>query len=237
MARTEAGGLLTVRHRQGQIALRAQLLRDFQRIWPIWTGDESSFRMLVSATVPLVGAHRQTSSALATAYYEMFRRTEQAGGSPTPRPGDPLDEDAIRTSLYVTGLNSVKTSLEHGFTIQAAKQNAFVRVSGAVTRHMLNGGRDALVKSTASDPKAGGWGRVTSSSPCAFCAMLASRGAVYSEDTADFQSHDHCACEVEPQYEGSKLPGRADYFWELWQQVSDRDNPLQEFRQILTAAA
>jgi hypothetical protein len=30
--------------------------------------------------------------------------------------------------------------------------------------------------------------------------MLIGRGAVYSEATADFQSHDHCNCQAEPAW-------------------------------------
>lgn len=44
------------------------------------------------------------------------------------------------------------------------------------------------------------WKRVLSANPCAFCRMLAGRGAVYSEGTASFLSHDHCSCTAEPEF-------------------------------------
>jgi hypothetical protein len=43
-----------------------------------------------------------------------------------------------------------------------------------------------------------GWQRVASDNACAFCEMLAARGAVYSEESADFEAHDGCTCTVEP---------------------------------------
>lgn len=42
--------------------------------------------------------------------------------------------------------------------------------------------------------------RITSGTACAFCRMLAGRGAVYSENTGRFQAHDHCACTAEPDF-------------------------------------
>lgn len=237
MARTEEGGLLTVRHRQGQIALRAQLLRDFQSIWPIWRGDESSFRLLVSATIPLVGLRREASSALGSAYYEMFRRTEGVGGASTPRPADPVPDDVLTTSLYVTGFNSVLKSIEAGFSPQAAQQNAFVKVTGAITRHTLNGSRESILRSTAADQQARGWARVTGGNPCAFCAVLASRGAAYAEDTVDFRAHDHCTCEAEPLYADSALPPDSQRFKDLYNEVaSGSDDPIGAMREALAAA-
>jgi hypothetical protein len=40
--------------------------------------------------------------------------------------------------------------------------------------------------------------------------MLADRGAVYSEATADFAAHDHCGCSAEPVY-GDKSRTVRDY--------------------------
>lgn len=236
MSRTRNGALLTTRHRQGQLAVRAKLLRDFQSIWPVWRGDEETFRLLVSATIPLVQLRREASSALGGAYYSSFRRAEGAGGLFTPKAAGPLSDKVLTSSLYVTGLNSVRNSIAAGFSPQAAQQNAFVKVSGAITRHTLNGSRDAILQSTASDPETRGWARVTGGTPCAFCAVLASRGAAYSEDTAGFQAHDHCTCEAEPQFEGSELPPDSQRFKDLYNEVaSGSDDPIAAMREALAA--
>jgi hypothetical protein len=55
-------------------------------------------------------------------------------------------------------------------------------------------------ESVAADDYAQGWRRVTSGAACGFCRMLAGRGEVYTEATADFASHDHCGCGAEPVY-------------------------------------
>jgi hypothetical protein len=206
MARTAEAAALTRQHRQAQLAVRAQSLRDFTRIWPLWQGDERSFQALVAATIPLATTHHRSSSALGSAYYEAFRRSERVGGSPTPRAAAPLDAAQVASSLYVTGRVMTSKAIAAGMSPQAAMQAALIRTGGAVSRHVLNGGRDSVLRSIATDRTAQGWVRVTSGEPCPFCAMLAGRGAVYAESAADFQAHDHCSCSAEPVYEGSELP-------------------------------
>lgn len=250
MARTAEGRAATWGHRQAQLALRATTLRDFQKLWPIWTGDEKSFRTLVSATKPLVAVRRGQSGEIAGRYFKSFRTVEGVAGAASAAAAPTVPASVVETSLYVTGMNTVKNGLDAGFSLGAARQNALVQVSGAIGRHVLNGGRGALIYSTASDKQAGGWARVTFGN-CAFCAMLASRGAVYSEDTADFEAHDHCACGVEPQYSDSELPGNAGEYGRLWrnsvttERVWDRKrgryalrnspDALNQFRRALAA--
>lgn len=218
MARTAAGATLTEQHRQAQIAVRAQALRYFIQLWPIWQGDGKTFARLVDAAVPLVMAHHQLSSSAATAYFEAFRRAEQVGGSASAVAAPPVDIDKVRAGLWVTGEKITHAAILAGKSPQAAMETALVRTSGTITRQVLMGGRDAIVLSTAGDRRAGGWVRVTSGDPCAFCAMSASNGAVFSEDTADFEAHAGCACTGEPAYPGSDLPGRAGEFRDLWNQ-------------------
>jgi hypothetical protein len=200
MARTPAGGILTAQHREAQLQLRAIALRDYAGIWPLWQGDEESFNQLVAATLPLVRAHHSFSSTLAGAYFESFRRAEKASGAASAVSAAPVNEEQVISSLYVTGRVMTGKALRAGQTPEAAMRTALVRTSGAVTRHVLNGGREAMLVSTREDRAAHGWERVTSPGACGFCSMLAARGAVYSAETVDFRAHDHCACFPEPKF-------------------------------------
>jgi hypothetical protein len=107
--------------------------------------------------------------------------------------------EQVATALRVTTLVAIKKSTMAGKTAELAMRDAFVQSSGAATRLVLDAGRDTIRQTTVADPRTAGWQRVTSGG-CDFCAMLAGRGAVYSEATADFASHDHCACSAEPVY-------------------------------------
>lgn len=240
MARTPAGATLTNEHRQGQLRIRATAISDFTRLWPLWQGDGRSFSNLVTASVPLVRVHRNLSASLAGAYFTAFRSAERAGRNASPRLADPIDEDRVRGTMFVVGHEMTRKALAAGKAPQAAMADALTRTTGTLTRFVLDGGRETTVLSTAADREAQGFTRVTSGDPCAFCAMLASRGPVFSEDAAAFEAHDHCSCTAEPAYEGSELPGRASEFRDLWNQAQREgdasgtsNDSLNNFRRLL----
>ena len=240
MARTETGASLTRQHRSRQLAVRSETVREFMEVWPVWTpGDPRSFDTLVDATLPLVELRRRTSAGVASDYYRAFRTAEGVGGEATPRLGDSVERDRVAASLYATGQAQHRRSVAAGFSSQAARQNTLVTVTGAVARHVLDGGRETLLRSTAADGRTEGWQRVTAGEACSFCLMLASRGAVYGEDTADFQSHDHCVCSAEPRYSGSQMPEESRRARDLWRETTrglSGDEARNAFRRAVEAA-
>jgi hypothetical protein len=74
-----------------------------------------------------------------------------------------------------------------------------VKVAGGLQRIIANADRQTIQASSIADPGARGWAREGSGN-CDFCAMLIGRGAVYTEATADFDSHDHCGCIAVPAF-------------------------------------
>lgn len=102
----------------------------------------------------------------------------------------------------------------------------------AVARHANQAGRDAVRDTAASAGEEIGWARVTTSPhPCAFCAMLASRGPVYtSERTALYRGysvdayHFHCDCRATLVFKGKPWHGQADYerLQDLWTASTSR---------------
>lgn len=82
----------------------------------------------------------------------------------------------------------------------ASDEAAFrMKVLGGTTRRILNFSRQTVMGSSVADPRAKGWQRI-GVGECDFCQMLLSRGAVYTEATADFEAHDHCHCSAEPAW-------------------------------------
>jgi hypothetical protein len=72
--------------------------------------------------------------------------------------------------------------------LNALMNNAGALAAGAADRDALMGGRDLLEATARADQAVVGWARVTAPNPCDFCAMLASRGAVYrSEWSASYR--------------------------------------------------
>ncbi|MFE0187745.1 hypothetical protein [Streptomyces sp. NPDC058989] len=71
---------------------------------------------------------------------------------------------------------------EAGFLqeLEEASRTAGRTSAGAADREALRAGRDLIDRASRQDRRALGWARVTDGNPCAFCAMLASRGAIYT---------------------------------------------------------
>ena len=78
-------------------------------------------------------------------------------------------------------------------------------ILGGTERRILDHSRLTIMESSLADPSARGWQRETAGG-CAFCELLASRGTVYSEESADFASHDNCRCTAIPSFEGEARP-------------------------------
>ncbi|MEX2408858.1 MAG: hypothetical protein WD489_07105, partial [Rhodovibrionaceae bacterium] len=105
MARTEAGRLLTIQHRQRQLQLRAATLRTLTQLWELWDGQTiRTFGRFVEPATTLVQDRFGTSAGLAVGYYQALRIAEEAGGSPTPRVAHPPDTESVVGSLRATAL-------------------------------------------------------------------------------------------------------------------------------------
>ena len=78
---------------------------------------------------------------------------------------------------------------------------------GGLQLRIANASRDTITESAIEDPGARGWQRETSGG-CSFCELLAGRGTVYSEESADFAAHDHCQCLAIPAFDGEPVPSR-----------------------------
>jgi hypothetical protein len=229
VAVTELGTQLTELHYQQQTALRAKTMQDTLRLWP--AVDVSSIDALNATWPPfeqaqltLIQARYGNSAGLAARYYEMFRAAEGIGGSAGALLAEPLPDEQLITSIRVTGLYETRKQL----AVQAAnvEKNALVRLLGATTRLVGNGGRNTVVRSVDNDSRALGYARVTSRKACSFCSLLASRGPVYKGTTADFKAHDHCSCSSEPVYSRDQpWPGNSQQLRDLYNEVTaDAEN-------------
>lgn len=234
MAATVAGAALTEQHRKAQLRLRASFLRELTKLWPLLDVEQldETAAEWIHVVAELILRWRRASADRALSYYEAFRRAETGQELPQPETYVGLDVPslpAIRTSLAVTGPIGFKSALARGLTPTRARTLSFTSVAGAASRHVLNGGRSQLVQTATVDEMAVRFSRVTDGDPCAFCAMLASRGAKYLSRATGFRTterskrgpgkeyHDHCGCQVEPSFSvDSPGPQRNKAFAQLW---------------------
>lgn len=225
MATTAAGKQLTAHQRVQQQALVASTLKELLTLWPAFNPANvaSSWPALKAALRLLVGERRRISASLAGVYYADFRATEQIPGTFRPRLATAMNREEVDTSLEVTGPVAFKKAISVGQSPELAQDQAFVALSGSITRMVLAGGRDTVTEAVVDDDQALGWARVTDGDPCYYCAMLASRGPVYlSRSSASFEAHDHDQCGVEPVFDAdADWPGAARQFEELWQESTE----------------
>ncbi|MFG2001692.1 hypothetical protein ACGFNU_21330 [Spirillospora sp. NPDC048911] len=131
-----------------------------------------------------------------------------------PAQPEDLDADRLDANLNATGIASYKRALRAGQTPDRAVDTMAVNLAGSATTLTLEGGREVIRDSADADDEAIGWLRVPDADPCSWCAMLASRGAVYrSEQTAgrakndqftgegQFKWHDQCGCTAIPVFD------------------------------------
>jgi len=128
-----------------------------------------------------------------------------------------FDDSALK-ALRGAGPNYLKQQSGRGETEERAMRKGLQIVSGTGTKQVLDGGRETILELIKSDPVINRYIRVTDGDPCAFCAMLASRGPVYlTAESAGFQAHASCACTAEPVASSNAAwPGQAAYYKRLW---------------------
>lgn len=198
-----ADARLTETHRLAQLRLGAitvrQMLTAFRALDP--EDLDGSFADWLLLVTGIVQGARTQSSSLAAGYLSTFRAlTLGLQDRFQPVLAAPADRRALTTSMLVTGPISIRSSLGRKVPLAAALDIAQERTAAAGMRHALAGGRETLTKTAQADPRMAGWKRITSGNACDFCAMLASRGGVYGEDSVQFEAHDRCGCTGEPIY-------------------------------------
>lgn len=224
MATTAEGRRLTEQHRILQRRLAALTVAQMRQLWRLLDPENlpASSEDWLTATVAMIERNHAASAALSARYFVQFRQTEVRDGAFQLPPAPILNREQATTSLTVTGISRV-----------AQGKAAVDTAAAAAVRLVLNGGRGTLVDAVEADPVAIGWIRVTDGDPCAFCALLASRGPTFkSQGSAGFQAHDSCACTAEPVYDrNTEWPGRNREWADLYSEVAQgQPDPLNAFR-------
>jgi hypothetical protein len=201
MAVTAEGRQLTFQHRRRQIAIRSAILRDLLRLWGIVdpTNLSGTIGPFTDAAVTLVETGHRRSASMAVVYYQRYRQTERVRGQVTIIEPEPPDRTQMADLVRGAGLAGIVNARRRGFTPAAAARNGYVKASGSASDLVLAGVREVIGQATATDPRARGWRRVTSSDPCDFCQRIADEG-VHGKD-AGFEAHNHCACLAEPAFD------------------------------------
>lgn len=186
-------------HRRQQLALRKATIAQMERLWPAldWADLDRTYPGFAAEVAAVVAANRKVSSGLAAAYLRAFRVASGLSGD-VRIVVPPMAPEQFKTSLRVTSLVAAKKSAARLVDPREAMTNALTQSSGAMSRLVLNGGRETVTQTIRGDSDAIGWRRVLGGGGCDFCKLLA--GRVYPRDNADFDAHGKCGCTSEPVY-------------------------------------
>ncbi|MCP3801846.1 hypothetical protein NLX83_21505 [Allokutzneria sp. A3M-2-11 16] len=226
MATTPQGRQLTVAHRQAQLGHRADLTRG---VLAAWGGLDVANLAVTAKAVAVVLAElvrAAFSRSVDTAAEYVVRHAAAEGVKITPHRALVPERDRLRLHLETSVRASTLTALRAGKSPREAGAVALVRTTGTATRLALAGGRATVTGTARRSRRVKGYRRITSQTPCPFCALLVSRGAVYrSKTTALLDSsgesyHDHCACQAELVYHDEPATEHEKWLAELWEEAT-----------------
>ncbi|MEU3613521.1 hypothetical protein ABZ725_14555 [Streptomyces sp. NPDC006872] len=215
------------RYRRVQALMAARMAQQVLRVWRELMNPakvDASWLAVRAALMPIVQQAREQSAVLARAAYTDARRDAGIDGELDPSDPLPLALKRLESALDVTGPVEFKKAIAAGKTPQQAMDAAAVRMVGSTQYLALEGGRQVMQRSVEADERATGYARVTDADPCAWCAMLASRGPVYkSAKTAGDprqggnRYHDACACQAWPAFTNDEpFIGVAEGLYDDW---------------------
>src|SRR5690606_423924 len=203
-------------HRLAQHRLGIETMGVLRRVSPALdlTALDATTPEWLRLVTPIVAAQHRRSAQLAGGYIEAARALD-VGPTDYIAPIVPFDVEQVVTSMRVMGPVEARRLTAAGMALADVRRAVRERWASAGMRLAVAGGRDPIMAAVAADDKALGYARVGSGRPCGFCAMLISRGPVYTRDTAMFQAHDRCSCSARPVYR------RDDGWSEQAQQLRD----------------
>jgi len=201
------------------------------------TNLDRSFAEFSRYSLPLIMAGRDLGIATADTYYTSAKAASRLGKkTPSVKPR-PLNLERAVTSLRVVGPVNAKSKIARGTPVNQAMTAAKAATLGSAKRLILEAPRLFLIDSTVADSDARGWARVSDGQPCAFCAMLVSRGPVYSETSGDFEAHDKCGCSVMAVFRNDPTGGWTDgsrALHDLWNSAPDLSAFRTNYAESLT---
>ena len=181
--------------------------RDLSALWREVSDAAQARTALMDVLPALVETYGQAAATLAATWYDDARAKAAVRGSFTAIPSDPSDRGAQALAGWAT---STATDLSAAQAL----------ILGGLQRRIGDAARETVMGSAVADPSAHGWQRQAFGG-CEFCQMIAGRGAVFSEASADFASHDHCQCVAVPAFDGQPRPVKP--YTPTLRNVSDAD--------------
>lgn len=157
------------------------------------TSDPSTLATFLTAMRGLTRKFGLVSAAHAARFYTAERDAAGVSGKFTPTLAPTANATKVETSL--------RWATKDLWTGEPDLETARTNVIGVADKNVLDTGRLTTLDAVKQDRKAVGWAREVEPGACAFCLLLATRGAAYrSQGSSSFESHDHCRCIAVPVF-------------------------------------
>lgn len=178
-------------HRRDLTALTDTAASDIAVMFRRFDTAEAARDGLMDLLPRLISVYGSAAVSLAADWYDDLRDAAAPPGRFTAIPADLPGRE--RTDV----LARWAVSPLYGGSGASVAQSLVI---GGLQRLIANADRQTVMVSSVADRGAKGWARA-GTGQCDFCQMLIGRGAVYTEASADFRSHDHCGCVAVPSFD------------------------------------
>jgi hypothetical protein len=202
------------RQRQVQRGLSRLLVRDVRKLRRLIIPSrlQETVPDWIEAVRAVVGEYGNASAAAAADFYEAERVAARVTGRFTVPLLDPPPDEQVDNSLrwatkdlWPRDPEDPKTTAAQRAPLEVRLDAAEKKAEGVAQKLVTDQGRGTVQAAVQRDRMAVGYARAAALGACAFCRLLAARGMVYKQDTADFRAHDGCNCGVIPVFRGQRF--------------------------------
>lgn len=239
-------GASAARQRRAQRGLSRLLVRDVRKLRRLIVPSrlESSVPDWILAVRELVAEYGDAAGAAAADYYDAERVAAQVTGRFTVPLLDPPPDEQVDSSLrwatkdlWPRDPEDPKTTTVQLLPIEQRLDAAEKKAEAVAQKLVIDQGRGTVQGAVREDRQAVGYARAAALGACAFCRLIASRGMVFKQDTADFRAHDGCNCAALPVFKGQRfeLSAHAAEWDRLYQQYAAPfpGDQLRRFRRAI----
>jgi hypothetical protein len=212
--------------RAAQTGLTRLLLRDLRGLRRLVNPNrlQATVPTWIDAVAALVARYSQVSATLAADFYDGERAAAGLQGTFTVPLADAPPQEQTSNSLRWATKDVWGRAVD--VATQAQSEPLDVRLDAAMTKAdavtqklVADVGRATVRRAVDEDPGAIAYARAAALGACAFCRLMASRGAVYrdaetagrfandrfSGDASVVKFHDNCHCGIVPVFRGQRF--------------------------------
>lgn len=219
-------GAAADRLRRAQRGLARLLARDMRRLGRVVVPQrlQESLPLWIEAVAALVGRYGDASSSLAADFYEAEREAAGVPGRFAPSlPGPPPDAQTEASLRWATKdlwpRDAELATPAQAQPVAVRLEQAQRKAQGVAQKLVLDQGRETVREAVLQDRGAVAYARAAALGACAFCKLMASRGAVYKDldsvgraadelfegDASVVKFHDNCRCQPIPVFRGQQF--------------------------------